>query len=215
MTRRVLVVEDNALMRGLLGTVLEQAGFETTTAANAADAMRLIHRADPDALVVDIELGNGPTGLELVNRLLATMPHLGVVFLTRVPDARFVGHSQPPKSPNIAWLRKQDVVDPQSLVDAIEAVLRDKSTKELRADLRDDRPLAQLSSAQIELLRLVADGMTNAEIAKVRGTSVRAVEHLIRRTFQSAGINGVDGLNARVNAVRLIAEQAALPNIQS
>ena len=214
MRRRVTVVEDNSLMRVLLADMLDAANFEVTTAANAADAIRLIRSTDPDALLVDIELGNGPSGIDLVNRVLRDSPHLGVVFLSRLPDARFAGATPPPESPNIAWLRKQDVNDSNAVVDALDAVLRDRATRELRSDLRSNRPLAHLSKAQVELLRLVAAGMTNAEIAAERNTSVRAVEHLIRRTFSAAGINA-DGGNARVLAVRLMAEDAAIPQVTS
>lgn len=214
MKRRVTVVEDNALMRVLLADMLEAAGFEVTTAASASDAIRIVRQTDPDALLVDIELGNGPSGIDLVHRLLPEIPHLGIVFLSRLPDARFAGATPPPESANIAWLRKQDVTDSASLVNALDAVLRDSSTRELRSDLHAHRPLAHLSKAQVELLRLVAAGMSNAEIAEARNTSVRAVEHLVRRTFQAAGVSAEAG-NTRVQAVRLMAEAAAIPHVTS
>ena len=136
-----------------------------------------------------------------------------MVFLSRVPDARFVGGQTPPTSPNIAWLRKQDLIDPNELISVLEKTLRDSSTYQERADLKLDRPLVELSTAQVEVLRLVAEGLTNAEIAERRGTSVRAVEHLVGRTFAAAGLVIDDSLNPRVAATRLIAREAALPNI--
>lgn len=215
MQRRVLVLEDDALMRGLLASVLEQSGFDVVTAANAADAARVCKQSDPDALVVDIELGVGPTGLDFATSMLAKYPHIAVVFLSRVPDARFVDGVTPPSSPNVAWMRKQDLIDPKELVATLERALRDSASKSDRFDLQEGRPLSHLSNAQIEVLRLMAEGFTNAEIAERRGTSVRAVEHLVGRTFAAAGITLEESVNPRVAATRLIAKEAALPNITS
>lgn len=210
MNRKILVVEDEPMVRALLVTALTHVGHETFSAANAADAVRSFRDHDPDALVVDIELGEGPTGIDLITGLLPEHPHLGVVFLTRVPDARFIGAVPPPARRTIAWLRKQDLADPSALVEAVDAVLRGDAGPELRNDLAADRPLAALSRAQVELLRMIAEGLTNDEIARRRGTTVRAVEHLIRRTFAAVGLESEEH-NPRVSAVRLIAAEAALP----
>ena len=63
--RNIVVVEDDDLLRSLLADSLERAGFRVTTAANAADARRAIHTADPDAVVLDIDLGQGPNGFDI------------------------------------------------------------------------------------------------------------------------------------------------------
>lgn len=200
-------------MRSLLAGVLEAAGFDVTTAANAADASRIIRKVDPDGLVVDVELGPGPTGLDLVESFLVQMPHLAIVILTRIPDGRFVGKKTPTLAPNIAWLRKQEISDPQTLIDVLEKTLQEQAMRSDRADLHQGRPFAKLSDAQVEILRLIAEGLTNAEIAQQRGTSVRAVEHLIRRAFAAADIGTQESQNPRVAATRLIAKHAALPGV--
>jgi len=211
--RRVVVVEDDALMRGLVASVLEQHEFDVLTAANAADAIRVCRQTDPDALVVDVELGRGPNGLDLVGVLLEQYPHLAVVFLTRVPDARFVGMKSPVDKPNIAWMRKQDLVDPGALAVVLDRVLRENGTTADRADLQAGRPLIGLSDAQVEVLRLMARGLSNSEIAAERGTSIGAVEHMIGRIFLALGIGSDETANPRVVATRLLARDAALPDL--
>jgi DNA-binding NarL/FixJ family response regulator len=210
--RRVVVIEDEPLMRALIASAVERAGFSVRSAANAAEARLTCDEFDPDALIVDIELGAGPTGLDLVEALLQQSPHLGVVFLSRVPDARFVGARPPLTTPNVAWLRKQDVANVEELLEVLEKVLQDDADVSLRADLDPLRPLAALTGAQVQLLKMVAQGLSNSEIANQRGSTVRAVEHLIRRTFASAGIESNDQTNARVVAARLVAHEAALPD---
>ncbi len=209
--RTILLVEDDPMLRGLLSTVLASRGFTVFTAATAAEAVTACAAHDPDALIVDIELGPGPTGLDLVSVLLPDRPGVGVVFLTRVPDARFIGAAAPEAQSNIAWLRKQDVADPEQLVAVLDQVLRGTADPEQsRSDLAPDRPLAGLSRTQVEVLRLVGRGLTNEEIAELRGTTLRGAESLIRRTFLAAGIDTAEG-NPRVLAVRLLATEAALP----
>ncbi len=84
-------------------------------------------------------------------------------------------------------------------MEALEAVLRDRVTKEYRHDLSSNRPFANLSQRQIATLRLVAEGKTNQQIADIRGTSTRAVESMLSRIFELLGIDP-KGSNARVEA---------------
>ena len=200
LTRHILVVEDEPLLRDLLAKSIESAGFDVSTAANAADAKRVLKISDPDALVLDIELGPGPNGLDLAQVVARQYPSVGIVFLTNLPDPRFTGVNGKPISSHHAYIRKGVVHSGNELIDVLEAVLRDKVTKEYRHDLASNRPLAQLSQRQLATLQLVAEGKTNAQIAAIRGTTVRAVESMLSRIFEAMGIDQ-DGSNPRVQAV--------------
>lgn len=198
--RRILVVEDEPLLRDLIAKSVEASGFIVSTAANAADAKRAIKVSDPDALVLDIELGPGGTGLDLSEVIARQFPDIGIVFLTNLPDPRFASDKGAQLSKSHAYLRKSALQSGTELVDAIEAVLRDKVTNEYRHDLASNRPLAALSQRQIATLKLVADGKTNSQIANLRGTSVRAVESMLSRVFEALDIDPASS-NPRVEAV--------------
>jgi DNA-binding NarL/FixJ family response regulator len=200
--RHILVVEDEHLLRDLLARTIESLGFQVTTAANAADAKRAVKTADPDAMLVDIELGPGPTGLDLAEVISRQRPDIGVVFLTNLPDPRFMGKDSKIVLKNQAYIRKSAINSGSELIDAIEAVLKDRVTKDYRHDLASNRPLAQLSQRQLSTLKLVAEGKTNQQIATLRGTSVRAVEAMITRIFQSLNLDPASS-NPRVEAVAL------------
>lgn len=197
--RHVLIVENEPLMRDLLARAVEAAGFVVTTAANAADAKRAMKSVDPDALVVDIELGPGPNGFELVASLTPTTPSVGIVYLTNLPDPRFGRSSKALVKPNQAYLRKGAIQNGQELVSAIESVLRDSVTQEYRHDLASNRPFSALSRRQVETLQLLSEGKTNAQIAQLRGTTIRAVEGMLTRIFELLGIDAKSG-NPRVEA---------------
>lgn len=203
LSRHIVVVEDESLLRDLIAKSLENAGFTVTTAANAADAKRAVIATDPDAVVLDIELGQGPNGFDFAKALAQTNPDVGIVFLTNLPDSRFAGHDPKSLPKGIAYMRKSALVDSNELVEALDAVLRDTLGKGYRHDLQDDRPLAQLSARQINVLKLVAAGMSNAQIAEQRGTTVRAVEGIVSRVFASIDIDPQAEGNARVEAARV------------
>ncbi|CAB4553005.1 MAG: response regulator [Actinobacteria bacterium] len=198
--RHIVVVEDEALLRDLIAKTLEAKGFEVTTAANAADAARAIRAHDPDAVVLDVELGPGPNGFDFAESLRATSPEVGIVFLTNLPDPRFVGRDASDLPNSISYLRKSQLVDTNQLIQAIEAVLKESISAEFRHDLDKDRPLSKLSKKQISVLQMLASGLTNSQIAERRGTTIRAVEGIVSRIFQSLSIDVQADGNARVEA---------------
>lgn len=200
--RHVIVVENESLLRDLIARALESAGFSVTTAANAADAKRGVQAIDPDAVVLDIELGPGPNGFEFAEYLSRTMPDVGVVFLTNLPDARFAGDENRVIPKKAAYMRKSQLVDTQDLINAIEAVLGERVGVQFRHDLDGTRPMAKLSRRQLSVLGLVAKGLSNSQIAEQRGTTVRAVEGIISRIFEALNLDTSGTYNARVEAAR-------------
>ena len=103
------------MTRGLLMESLESAGFRVVAIASARDAIKEFDRVDPDALVVDIELGDRPNGVDLAVMLRAQAPYLGVVFLTNYPSIDHVeGGFQPP--PGSSFLNKGTLENSAGLV---------------------------------------------------------------------------------------------------
>lgn len=200
--RSVLVVEDDALLRELLAVALERHGFSVDTAASASDAKRSFSRGDHDALVLDINLGPGPNGFDLAEVLRQQAPHVAIVFLTNVPDPRFVGRAPEDVPKGVAYLRKSSLGDVDALIVALDSALRGSGIDGLRQDRDPERPLASLTRKQIAVLSLVAAGKSNAQIAEDRGVSVKAIEDTISRAAQALGIDTQEEGNLRVAAAR-------------
>lgn len=203
LTRTIVVVENESLLRDLIARSLEAAGFHVSTAANAADAKRAVKATDPDVCVVDIELGPGPNGFDFADYLSREAPDVGVVFLTNLPDPRFADRDSKIVTQNQAYLRKSQLVDSKELIDAVTAVLKEKNVAKFRHDQDLERPLAELSRRQIGVLKLLAEGHSNNQIAEMRGTTVRAVEGMISRIFLALEIDAQSEGNARVEATRM------------
>lgn len=207
-TRHVLIVEDEALLRDLLAQTLTTRGFTVETAANASLARTAIDDGDFDAMIVDINLGPGLDGFDLAEAVVRDNPGLGVVFLTNLPDARFTGHESRTVFRGAAYLRKQQLLDSNELVDALDAVLVGRVGSDFRHDKNPERPLANLSRMQFEVLRMVAEGRSNQQIAEDRNRTVGSVESMLTRIFVLLGIDATADRNARVAAARAYLEAA-------
>ncbi len=210
--RRVLVVEDEDLLRSLVAAEIARGGFDVASAATAAAALEVAAIFDPDAIVMDVDLGRGPSGFDVASVLARRSPGVAIVFLTNLaaPEAASVRAATLP--PGSAYLRKTAVHEPGFIVAAIEAVLAGQDPRlSFRHDLTSPHGLKGLSVTQLEVLGLVAGGMTNQEIAARRGSSLRAVERIINRTFAALGLDEAAGGNARVLATRLYLDARGRP----
>lgn len=190
--RRVLVVEDESLLRSLLESNLLDHGFEVQAAADAISAHRIVKNFDPDVLVVDIDLGEGLNGLELVSALGRADSTRGYVVLSNYSASV----KNIPEVPYISYLNKQDVSDPETLIQEIEGVLRGRA-KDIKPD--GDK---KLTASQLDILRMVSEGMTNLQIAEKKNQSTRAVEQMLARTYLAIGLEKTSGQSRRVLAVQ-------------
>ena len=201
--RTILVVEDNRFLLDIVTTSLTTPGFQAFGASTPAQAWELFESIDPDAVVLDIELGGGANGLDLGAEMMEKSPGIGVVFLTELAHPRISKPEWSDLPPGAGFLTKSKLTSLDDLVDALEAVLTVDPENPPRHDKSGGGVWDDLSKAQIEVLGLIAQGMSNTDIAKHRGTQVRAVEALISRTFDQLNIDtpGTDG-NRRVLAAR-------------
>lgn len=209
---KVLVVEDEALVRSLLASLLDSAGLETKAVGSAAEARKVSTDFKPDVAVLDIELGDGPSGIDLAQVLRAQFPELGLVFLTHIPEPRVVGVENRNIPKNAAYLRKDRLANSNILTKAIQAAFKNRVTKDLRDDKNSSHKLTNVSRSQLDVLRMVAMGHSNQEIAAQRGTTIRAVENLVKRAFQAAGVDGSAAGNLRVVAAREFIRVAGMPH---
>lgn len=215
LTRRILLVEDEPFVAALVSDRLQHLGFDVKTAMDVLSARRLLQTFDPDLALLDINLGAGPSGIDLAHYLAQAHPDIALLILTRHPDYRSAGINAAGALPQgCGFLRKDLLNDLAELTKAIEDVLRDQ-TAQHRHDQHPDRPLHQLTSRQIEVLRLASLGMSNAAIAHERGISERAVEKLLQSTFNKLEVSDSPGVNRRVEGIRRFIAAAGIPQTKN
>jgi DNA-binding NarL/FixJ family response regulator len=197
--RRVLIVEDDTLLASLVTTSLKEAGFEVRTAVSSLEARKQIKNFDPDLVLLDLDLGEGPSGVHLAHVLSDQRPDIAILVLTKHAHAQSVSPKEDDLPESVGFIRKQSVTAPAELLAAIEKVLADRPF-----DVRQDQDQAVLSSklpprAQ-EVLRLLANSCSNQEIARRTNMSLKTVEKWIDRIYQELGIENTGAVNARVAA---------------
>lgn len=197
-TRRLLLVEDEQLTRSLVSNLLDQAGFEVRSCGSATEAAELAKSFDPDVMVVDISLGEGPTGIDLIQAMVNAYPHVAFVVLSN--------YAALPASvkdlQKVAYLRKRDVSNPDMVVRAVEELLRDVDPT-ASYPIAQENALRSLTKQQTEVLALIAKGLSNQEIARGRSTTVQSTEQLIGRIYKSLGLKRDSAISMRVQATRI------------
>jgi DNA-binding NarL/FixJ family response regulator len=198
-TRKILIVEDDALLARLIADALSDMDFEVATASDTASARKQIAKFDPDLLLLDLALGDGPTGVHLAHALHKDRPDIAILVLTKYSDAKSISSQALGLPPNTGFLRKQLVTDPDQLFKAIEEVLADRPSS-IRHDLQQGQPFSKLPTKGQLVLRLLAEGFSNQEIAKQTGLSVKSVERWIERIYLTLEIDTSSSRNPRVAA---------------
>jgi two-component system nitrate/nitrite response regulator NarL len=192
---RVLLVEDDHLTRLSVEAALREVGFEVSgSAASASEALRVAAGNKPDAALLDLHLGNGPTGMDLAVALRARYPKIGITFLTSYEDPRLLTPRVDKIPVGSKYITKREITSIQTLR---EIILASVSNPRAVAE-RGQSVLSGLTKTQIETLRLVSQGLTNSEIAKRRFVSSKSVETTINRAAKVMGIPMDSSHNQRV-----------------
>ena len=200
--RSILIVEDDPLTRVLLKEMLESAGFEVMSAANAQQALVKFSEGDPDGVVLDVDLGHGLSGFDLSDAFHRHNPSIAIVFLTHLPDSRFMSRDPASLPKGAAYLRKDQLSDKGLLISAIDAALRGEVRTEHRHDKENDRRISELSRTQLEVMIMVSLGMTNSEIAAQRGTLPRTVQKVVIRSLEIMNVDATLNKSERLQAIR-------------
>lgn len=204
MALRVLVVEDDGLTRSSVASALRLQEMEIIgEAASASEAMRFAHQGNPDVAVLDLDLGAGPNGADIAVALRRLNPAIGIVVLTTYDSPRLLAAQAPDLPARTVFLRKRDVETVGDLVRAIRLSTEQRG----RGVIATPGMAENFTDAQLSIMRAVADGLTNAEIARRRDVSERAVEQMMRRIAQRLGLPGdPTAFNQRVQLTRAYLE---------
>jgi DNA-binding NarL/FixJ family response regulator len=198
---RVIIVDDDDFTRTLVGTLVESFGYEVCAKASAVtEAMARADELRPDLAVLDLDLGEGPTGLDLAHGLRRMNPRIAIVLLTSYGDPTWMGERRDPPA-GTRYVIKGSVSDPQVLGDA----LLDALEHPLSHD-GPPRTAMALNEGQWEILRLVAAGHTNAEIARRCSLTEDAVNKAVTRLVRQLDIQPGPSGNVRVLLTRAYAQ---------
>ncbi len=188
-------------MSSLLADVLFEHGFTVRTAVDVAQARREIEAFDPDVLLLDVSLGEGPTGIHLAHAMRLSRPDIAILVFTGHSDIASVTTDGLALPPGVGLLRKHLVSDKAYLIEALEKVLREEGNLVKKEEEAED-VFAFLGFNGSRALRMLAAGYDNEEIALRCSVSRKTVERWIEQIYRDLGIDTKGSLNPRVAAAR-------------
>ncbi len=192
---RVLLVEDDGFTRMLLCSQLREIGHDVVAdVATAADGIAVLKICQPDLAILDLDLGPGPTGVDLAYAIRKAMPRVGILMLSTYVDIRLIGDFRPLPA-GAVFMVKRSLTDTAALDSAMTMAV-------LREPVRPADPgalgMPRLRDGQLEIMRLIAYGYTNAEIARKRSLEEASVAKAIARLLQQLGLTVTPERNVRV-----------------
>jgi DNA-binding NarL/FixJ family response regulator len=209
---RVLVGEDQPLVREGIVRALELAGFEVVdTTSNARDLVRKASVHKPGVVVTDIQMPPDSTddGLRAALEIRAMQPGVGVLVLSAFLEDRYAFDLVADGAQGVGYLLKEKVGDLRTFTDAVRRVADGGSALDPdvverligRSRRRRQGPLDTLTPREREVLALIAQGRSNAGVAEHLVVTVAAVERHVTSIFDKLGLRQSPDQHRRVLAV--------------
>lgn len=207
---RILIAEDDALLREGLALLLRSVGIEVTGAVADAEQFLASFDADPpDGAVLDVRMPPTFTneGLRAAIEARRRIPNFPVLVLSAYVEDRYAGELLAGSAAGVGYLLKERVGKVEEFVDALErvvaggTVMDPEVVSQLMSRRRADDPIRSLTPRESEVLRLMAEGLGNADIARKLVVSDTAVSKHIGNIFAKLGLATSDTGHRRVLAV--------------
>jgi DNA-binding NarL/FixJ family response regulator len=206
---RVVLAEDDVLLREGLASLLDRSGFAVVgQAGDAAGLLALVAEQAPELVVVDIRMPPGHTaeGLEAARQIRREHPEIGILVLSAHVE---VEHAMEllAGGRGVGYLLKRRVTEVEEFLDTLGRVARGGSVvdpglvAELVGARRRDDPLAGLSAREREVLGLMAEGRSNAGIARRLWVTEGTVEKHVRSILTKLTLPEAEEDHRRVLAV--------------
>jgi DNA-binding NarL/FixJ family response regulator len=207
---RVVVAEDDVLMREGIVRLLGEAGFEVVAQAGDADALlrkALAHK--PDVVVADVQMppGHGDDGLRAALELRRQRPETGVLVLSQFYEEQYALELIGDRPEGVGYLLKERVGDVDAFTDAVSRVAAGGSALDpevvgrMLGRRRADGPLDRLSPRERDVLAAMAEGKSNQGIAQALVVTEAAVEKHVTGIFHKLELGQEPTEHRRVLAV--------------
>jgi DNA-binding NarL/FixJ family response regulator len=207
---RAVVAEDSTLLREGLVRLLRETGFDVVgQAANAQDLLRLVRLEHPNVAVVDIRMPPTRTdeGLKAAQEIRGLFPDVGVLILSEYLETHYAIRLIQSAAGGIGYLLKERISDVQTFADAVrrvaegEFVIDPAIVTQLVGRRRLPNPLDELTSRELEILGLMAEGRSNRSIGEKLFLSANTVETHVRNILSKLDLEESYHDNRRVLAV--------------
>ncbi|UQU68516.1 response regulator transcription factor [Couchioplanes caeruleus] len=207
---RVVIAEDNALLRRGVALLLGEHGIEVVGAvADAGELLRVVAAEQPDAAVVDVRMPPTHTdeGLRAALTIRSAYPEIAVLVFSQWVETSYARRLLSENTGRVGYLLKDRIVSTDEFVGALQRVaeggtaLDPEVVRQLLAAPAVDPGLSRLSAREREILGLLAEGRSNVAIAETLHLAERSVEKHVTAIFTKLDLPQARTDHRRVLAV--------------
>ena len=197
---KVMLVDDDPFIRAALEAAITSFGLKIVgSAGNVGSAIECLKTNEVDVAIVDLDLGPGPSGVDICVALRNLSPKIGLILLTSYLDPRIHDPRNRILPKGCRFISKSEIKEMKSLISEI-LIAKNKPLDQIK---HRNQMNTGLTDTQLEVLKAVANGLSTHEIAKTRQVSEKAIEGILSKTYSTLGLEKSQSLNQRVQLTRV------------
>jgi DNA-binding NarL/FixJ family response regulator len=202
-TLSVNLVENNELLLLLVSNLIKTYPVDLLNSSSTyGAALKAFNQKNSDVVILDLDLGEGPSGYDLALMMRQLKSNLGIVFYSSFNDERFIINGNNQRLTNYVFLRKSEIINNNAIYNAI---LQSIEILEEENKFRKKEVTAfykNFNDREIELMAHVAAGFSNKKIASIFKIEIKSCENAISRLAKKLNLPQEDLSNQRIMITR-------------
>jgi len=192
---KVVIVDPDKFVRTFLSNSLLASGFEVTRSVSGSrEALKGFVEGGADVVLLELSLDDKVDGYSLAHSLRSINPRVGIVFLTRTHDHRFMTKQDSIKPKGARYLVKSEIENVSELISVILQTLH----RPYNENVNQENMFTEFTSLQVEIWKEAALGDSSRKMALTHNISQKAVEGILSRIYHKLSIKKDKSSNPRV-----------------
>jgi len=192
---RVVIVDPDKFVRTFLSNALLASGFEVTRSVSTSrESLKGFLKGEADVVLLELSLGDSMDGYCLANSMRMIDSKIGIVFLTRTHDHRFMTAEDSIKPKGARYLVKSEIEN----ISEVTSVILQTIHRPFNENVNQEDIFTEFTNLQVEIWREAAEGASSSQMALAHNISEKAVEGTLSRIYITLGIKKDKSSNPRV-----------------
>jgi DNA-binding NarL/FixJ family response regulator len=192
---RVVIVDPDKFVRTFLSNALLASGFEVTKSVSTSrESLKGFLKGEADVVLLELSLGDSMDGYCLANSMRMIHSKIGIVFLTRTHDHRFMTAKDSIKPKGARYLVKSEIEN----ISEVTSVILQTIHRPFNENVNQENIFTKFTNLQVQIWREAAEGASSSQMADVHNISEKAVEGILSRIYIALGIKKDKLNNPRV-----------------
>ena len=192
---RVAIVDPDKFVRTFLSNALLASGYEVTRSVSTSrESLNGFLKGEADVVLLELSLGDGVDGYSLANSMRMIDSKIGIVFLTRTHDHRFMTAEDSIKPKGARYLVKSEIEN----ISEVTSVILQTIYRPFNENVNQENMFTEFTNLQVKIWGEAAEGASSSQMAFAHNISEKAVEGILSRIYTTLGIKKDKSSNPRV-----------------